>query len=165
MTPAWTFTRVSWRGAVLNPLFVRQGLGGSVMGPGGNPGGGPMMQGPGGPGMTGGHGGYMGQPGYAEPNKGYVNQGMYNRQGGGYAGGPGGYPGRWVSSWFPFLPPLSVTQVRFVSMSFIRSERPSEQIQLLSWSGQRCHMTSHDFLFLTRKTHLLLSHQRSKDCY
>lgn len=66
------------------------------MGPGANPGGGPMMQGPGGPGMTGGPGGYMGQQGYAEPSKGYMNQGMYGRTSGGYAGGPGGYTGRWV---------------------------------------------------------------------
>lgn len=67
------------------------------MGPGANPGGGPMMQGPGGPGMAGGPGGYMGQQGYGEPSKGYINQGMYGRTTGGYAGGPGGYTGRWVS--------------------------------------------------------------------
>lgn len=73
------------------------------MGPGSNQGGGPMMQGPGGPGMSGGHGGYMGQPGYAEPNKGYVNPGMYNRPAGGYAGGPGGYPGRWGLVLVTFL--------------------------------------------------------------
>lgn len=66
------------------------------MGPGANPGGGPMMQGPGGPGMAGGPGGYMGQQGYGEPGKGYMNQGMYGRTTGGYAGGPGGYTGRWV---------------------------------------------------------------------
>lgn len=66
------------------------------MGPGANPGGGPMMQGPGGPGMAGGPGGYMGQQGYGEPSKGYMNQGMYGRTTGGYAGGPGGYTGRWV---------------------------------------------------------------------
>lgn len=67
------------------------------MGPGANPGGGPMMQGPGGPGMAGGPGGYMGQQGYGEPSKGYLNQGMYGRTSGGYAGGPGGYTGRCVS--------------------------------------------------------------------
>lgn len=66
------------------------------MGPGANPGGGPMMQGPGAPGMAGGPGGYMGQQGYGEPNKGYINQGMYTRTSGGYPGGPGGYAGRWV---------------------------------------------------------------------
>uniref|UniRef100_A0A672YFU1 Zinc finger, MIZ-type containing 2 n=1 Tax=Sphaeramia orbicularis TaxID=375764 RepID=A0A672YFU1_9TELE len=70
-----------------------QGLGGGVMGPGANPAGGPMMQGPGGPGMGGGPGGYMGQQGYGEPSKGYMNQGMYSRTTGGYAGGPGGYAG------------------------------------------------------------------------
>lgn len=67
------------------------------MGPGANAGGGPMMQGPGGPGMAGGPpGGYIAQQGFGEPSKGYVNQGMYNRTSGGYAGGPGGYTGRWV---------------------------------------------------------------------
>lgn len=55
-----------------------------------------MMQGPGGPGMAAGPGGYMGQQGYGEPSKGYMNQGMYGRTSGGYAGGPGGYTGRWV---------------------------------------------------------------------
>lgn len=63
------------------------------MGPGTNPGGGPMMQGSG---MGAGPGGYMGQQGYGEPNKGYINQGMYGRATGGYSGGPGGYGGRWV---------------------------------------------------------------------
>lgn len=66
------------------------------MGHGANPGGGPMMQGHGGPGMSGGHGGYMGQQGYGEPGKGYMNQGMYGRTSGSYAGGPGAYTGRWV---------------------------------------------------------------------
>lgn len=69
------------------------------MGPGANPGGGPMMQGPGGPGMASGPGGYMGQQAYGEPSKGYMNQGMYGRAGGGYAGGPGGYTGRCVFSF------------------------------------------------------------------
>lgn len=82
------------------------------MGPGANPGGGPMMQGPGGPGMAGGHGGYMGQQGYGEPNKGYMNQGMYGRTTGGYAGGPGGYTGRWVFA-FILLPATTVTLLLF----------------------------------------------------
>lgn len=78
-------------------VSVLQGLGGGVMGPGATAGGGPMMQGPGGPGMAGGApGGYIAQQGFGEPSKGYVNQGMYNRTSGGYAGGPGGYTGRWV---------------------------------------------------------------------
>lgn len=78
-------------------VSVLQGLGGGVMGPGATAGGGPMMQGPGGPGMAGGPpGGYIAQQGFGEPSKGYVNQGMYNRTSGGYAGGPGGYTGRWV---------------------------------------------------------------------
>lgn len=68
------------------------------MGPGANPGGGPMMQGPGGSGMAGGPGGYMGQQGYGEPSKDYMTQGMYGRTGGAYTGGPGGYTGRWVSA-------------------------------------------------------------------
>lgn len=82
---------------------VCQGLGGGVMGPGANPGGGPMMQGPGAPGMAGGPGGYMGQQGYGEPNKGYMNQGMYTRTTGGYPGGPGGYAGRWVFLFYSVL--------------------------------------------------------------
>lgn len=73
------------------------------MGPGANPGGGPMMQGPGAPGMAGGPGGYMGQQGYGEPNKGYMNQGMYTRTTGGYPGGPGGYAGRWVFLFYSVL--------------------------------------------------------------
>lgn len=85
------------------------------MGPGANPGGGPMMQGPGGPGMAGGPGGYMGQQGYGEPSKGYMNQGMYGRTSGGYAGGPGGYTGRWVSHPHTFqqLPPCIVPVLSF----------------------------------------------------
>ncbi|XP_060928183.1 zinc finger MIZ domain-containing protein 2-like isoform X2 [Limanda limanda] len=75
-----------------------QGHGGGGMGPGANQGGGPMMQGPGGPGMAGGPGGYMGQQGYGEPNKGYMNQGLYGRAPGGYSGGPGGYSGSYPSN-------------------------------------------------------------------
>lgn len=67
------------------------------MGPGASSGGGPMMAGPGGAGMSGAPpGGYLGQQGFGEPSKGYVNPGLYSRSGGGYAGGPGGYAGRWV---------------------------------------------------------------------
>ena len=61
------------------------------MGPGGNSGGGHMMGPGGGPGMGG--GGFMGQQGYPEPNKGYMQQGMYGRSQGGYPPGPG-YGGR-----------------------------------------------------------------------
>lgn len=39
----------------------------------------------------------MGQQSYGEPSKGYMNQGMYGRTSSGYAGGPGGYTGRWVA--------------------------------------------------------------------
>ncbi|XP_017281257.1 zinc finger MIZ domain-containing protein 2 [Kryptolebias marmoratus] len=92
--PTGSLSVVTTVWGVTNPS-ASQGLGGGVMGPGSNPGGGPMMQGPGGPGMAGGAGGYMGQPGYGEPSKGYMNQGMYGRTSGGYAGGPGGYTGRW----------------------------------------------------------------------
>uniref|UniRef100_A0A3Q0R6E3 Zinc finger MIZ-type containing 2 n=1 Tax=Amphilophus citrinellus TaxID=61819 RepID=A0A3Q0R6E3_AMPCI len=90
--PTGSLSVVTTVWGVTNPS-ASQGLGGGVMGPGANPGGGPMMQGPGGPGMAGGPGGYMGQQGYGEPSKGYMNQGMYGRTGGGYAGGPGGYTG------------------------------------------------------------------------
>ncbi|XP_035513992.1 zinc finger MIZ domain-containing protein 2-like [Morone saxatilis] len=93
--PTGSLSVVTTVWGVTNPS-ASQGLGGGGMGPGGNPGGGPMMQGPGGPGMAGGPGGYMGQQGYGEPSKGYMNQGMYGRTTGGYAGGPGGYTGRWV---------------------------------------------------------------------
>ncbi|MEQ2314240.1 hypothetical protein AMECASPLE_010142 [Ameca splendens] len=88
--PTGSLSVVTTVWGVTNPS-ASQGLGGGGMGHGGTPG--PMMQGHGGPGMSGGHGGYMGQPGYAEPGKGYMNQGMYGRTSGGYAGGPGGYTG------------------------------------------------------------------------
>lgn len=59
------------------------------MGPGGNSGGGNMM-----PGHSPGMGQqFMGQQGYPEPNKGYMQQGMYGRGNGGYPAGPG-YVGR-----------------------------------------------------------------------
>lgn len=90
--PTGSLSVVTTVWGVTNPS-ASQGLGGGVMGPGSNPGGGPMMQGPAGPGMAGGPGGYMGQQGYGEPTKGYMNQGMYGRPTGGYAGGPGGYTG------------------------------------------------------------------------
>uniref|UniRef100_A0A3Q3X8Q5 SP-RING-type domain-containing protein n=1 Tax=Mola mola TaxID=94237 RepID=A0A3Q3X8Q5_MOLML len=93
--PTGSLSVVTTVWGVTNPS-ASQGLGGGVMGPGANPGGGPMMQGPGGPGMAGGPGGYMGQQGYGEPSKGYVSQGLYGRTPGGYAGGPGGFTGRWV---------------------------------------------------------------------
>ncbi|KAM7390963.1 hypothetical protein PAMP_021686 [Pampus punctatissimus] len=95
--PTGSLSVVTTVWGVTNPS-ASQGLGGGVMGPGANPGGGPMMQGPGGPGMAGGPGGYMGQQGYGEPSKGYLNQGMYGRATGGYAGGPGGYAGSYPSN-------------------------------------------------------------------
>uniref|UniRef100_A0A1A8L3B4 SP-RING-type domain-containing protein n=2 Tax=Nothobranchius TaxID=28779 RepID=A0A1A8L3B4_9TELE len=95
--PTGSLSVVTTVWGVTNPSGS-QGLGGGVMGPGTNPGGGPMMQGPGGPGMAGGPGGYMGQPGYGEPSKGYINQGMYSRSSGGYGGGPGGYSGSYPSN-------------------------------------------------------------------
>ncbi|XP_061527244.1 zinc finger MIZ domain-containing protein 2-like isoform X4 [Phycodurus eques] len=74
---------------VTNPSAT-QGLGGGVMGPGGNPAGAPVMQGPGGPSVA---GGYVGEQSYGEPNKAYLNQGVYGRPSGGYVGGyPGSYP-------------------------------------------------------------------------
>uniref|UniRef100_A0A1A7YW67 SP-RING-type domain-containing protein n=1 Tax=Iconisemion striatum TaxID=60296 RepID=A0A1A7YW67_9TELE len=95
--PTGSLSVVTTVWGVTNPSGS-QGLGGGVMGPGTNPGGGPMMQGPGGPGMAAGPGGYMGQPGYGEPSKGYINQGMYGRTSGGYGGGPGGYSGSYPSN-------------------------------------------------------------------
>ncbi|XP_029365499.1 zinc finger MIZ domain-containing protein 2-like isoform X4 [Echeneis naucrates] len=95
--PTGSLSVVTTVWGLTNPS-ASQGLGGGVMGPGANPGGGPMMQGPGGPSMAGGPGGYMGQQGYGEPGKGYVNQGMYSRTPGGYAGGPGGYTGSYPSN-------------------------------------------------------------------
>uniref|UniRef100_H3CJZ8 Zinc finger MIZ-type containing 2 n=1 Tax=Tetraodon nigroviridis TaxID=99883 RepID=H3CJZ8_TETNG len=99
--PAGSVSVVTTVWGVTNPS-ASQGPGGGVMGPGASTGGGPMMPGPGGPGMTGGPpGGYMGPQGFGEPSKGYVSQGMYPRASGGYAGGPGGYSGRWVPSHPP----------------------------------------------------------------
>ncbi|KAM9744010.1 LOW QUALITY PROTEIN: zinc finger MIZ domain-containing protein 2-like [Menidia menidia] len=95
--PTGSLSVVTTVWGVTNPSGS-QGLGGGGMGPGANPGGGHMMQGPGGPGMAGGPGGYMGQPGYGEPSKGYMNPGMYGRTSGGYGGGPGGYPGSYPSN-------------------------------------------------------------------
>ncbi|XP_077418126.1 zinc finger MIZ domain-containing protein 2-like isoform X3 [Vanacampus margaritifer] len=78
---------------VTNPS-ASQGPGGGAMGPGANPTGAHGMQVPGGPpSMAGGPGGYVGQQSYGELNKAYMNQGPYGRAGGGYVGGPGGYPG------------------------------------------------------------------------
>lgn len=92
--PAGSLSVVTTVWGVTNPS-ASQGLGGGGMGPGTNPGGGPMMQGSG---MGAGPGGYMGQQGYGEPNKGYINQGMYGRATGGYSGGPGGYGGSYPSN-------------------------------------------------------------------
>lgn len=60
------------------------------MGPGGNSAGGHMMPGNS-PGMNSPQ--FMGQQGYPEPNKGYMQQGMYGRPSGGYPAGPA-YGGR-----------------------------------------------------------------------
>ncbi|XP_054630586.1 zinc finger MIZ domain-containing protein 2-like isoform X2 [Dunckerocampus dactyliophorus] len=90
--PTGSLSVVTTVWGVTNPS-ASQGLGGGVMGPGANPAGGPMMQGPGGPGMVGGPGGYMGQQSYGEPTKAYLNQGVYGRPSGGYVGGPGAYGG------------------------------------------------------------------------
>ncbi|XP_056139307.1 zinc finger MIZ domain-containing protein 2 isoform X2 [Lampris incognitus] len=95
--PTGSLSVVTTVWGVTNPS-ASQGLGGGVMGPGANPGGGPMLQGPGGAGMGPGPGGYMGQQGYPEPNKGYLGQGMYGRPSGGYPGGPPGYGGSYPSS-------------------------------------------------------------------
>ncbi|GAA6107717.1 zinc finger MIZ domain-containing protein 2 isoform X2 [Tachysurus ichikawai] len=65
---------------------------GAPMGPGGNSAGGHMMPGNS-PGMNSPQ--FMGQQGYPEPNKGYMQQGMYGRPSGGYPTGPaygGSYP-------------------------------------------------------------------------
>ncbi|XP_051924876.1 zinc finger MIZ domain-containing protein 2-like [Hippocampus zosterae] len=77
---------------VTNPS-ASQGLGGGSMGPGANPAGAPVMHGPGGPSMAGAPESYVGQQSYGELNKAYPNQVTYGRPGGGYMGGPGGYPG------------------------------------------------------------------------
>nr|XP_061835986.1 zinc finger MIZ domain-containing protein 2-like [Nerophis lumbriciformis]XP_061835987.1 zinc finger MIZ domain-containing protein 2-like [Nerophis lumbriciformis] len=95
--PTGSLSVVTTVWGVTNPS-ASQGLGGGVMGPGANPAGGPMMQGPGGPGMAGGPGGYMGQQSYGEPTKAYLNQGVYGRPSGGYVGGPGGYAGSYPSN-------------------------------------------------------------------
>lgn len=104
-----------------------------------------MMQGPGGPGMTGAPpGGYIGQQGFGEPNKGYVNQGMYNRTGGGYAGGPGGYAGRWVLAFICFHPDEhQESSNSFVIGPLITSPRPPS-VALCDWlKRQRSHTKSH----------------------
>uniref|UniRef100_A0AAR2JJA8 SP-RING-type domain-containing protein n=1 Tax=Pygocentrus nattereri TaxID=42514 RepID=A0AAR2JJA8_PYGNA len=65
---------------------------GAPMGPGGNSAGGHMLPGSS-PGMNSPQ--FMGQQGYPEPNKGYMQQGMYGRPSGGYPTGPaygGSYP-------------------------------------------------------------------------
>ncbi|XP_029017705.1 zinc finger MIZ domain-containing protein 2-like [Betta splendens] len=95
--PTGSLSVVTTVWGVTNPS-ASQGLGGGVLGPGANPGGGPMMQGPGGPSMASGPGGYMGQQGYGEAAKGYMNQGMYGRSSGGYGAGPAGYTGSFPSN-------------------------------------------------------------------
>uniref|UniRef100_A0AAY4CXS7 SP-RING-type domain-containing protein n=1 Tax=Denticeps clupeoides TaxID=299321 RepID=A0AAY4CXS7_9TELE len=66
---------------------------GTPVGPGGNQTGGSIMP-SGGPGMNSAQ--FMGQQGCPDPNKGYMQQGVYGRPGGGYPTGPGfggSYPG------------------------------------------------------------------------
>ncbi|XP_021462414.1 zinc finger MIZ domain-containing protein 2 [Oncorhynchus mykiss] len=82
--PAGSLSVVTTVWGVTNPS-PSQVLGGNPMGPGGNSGGGNMM-----PGHSPGMGQqFMGQQGYPEPNKGYMQQGMYGRGNGGYPTGPG----------------------------------------------------------------------------
>ncbi|KAG9332037.1 hypothetical protein JZ751_016224, partial [Albula glossodonta] len=67
---------------------------GAPMGPGGNSAGSPML-----PGSSAGMNSpqFMGQQGYPEPSKGYMQQGLYGRPGGGYPAGPG-YGGSYPTS-------------------------------------------------------------------
>ncbi|KAJ8379264.1 hypothetical protein SKAU_G00000420 [Synaphobranchus kaupii] len=82
--PAGSLSVVTTVWGVTNPS-PSQVLG-APMGPGGNSAGSHMMPGSS-PGMNSPQ--FMGQQGYPEPNKGYMQQGLYGRQGGGYPTGPG----------------------------------------------------------------------------
>ncbi|KAI1900923.1 hypothetical protein AGOR_G00054830 [Albula goreensis] len=82
--PAGSLSVVTTVWGVTNPS-PNQVLG-APMGPGGNSAGGHMMPGSS-PGMNSPQ--FMGQQGYPEPNKGYMQQGLYGRPGGGYPAGPG----------------------------------------------------------------------------
>ncbi|XP_015221294.1 zinc finger MIZ domain-containing protein 2 isoform X2 [Lepisosteus oculatus] len=90
--PAGSLSVVTTVWGVTNPS-PSQVLG-NPMGPGGNSAGGHMMPGSS-PGMSSPQ--FMGQQGYPEPSKGYMQQGLYGRPGGGYPGGPG-YGGSYPSS-------------------------------------------------------------------
>ncbi|XP_036382635.1 zinc finger MIZ domain-containing protein 2-like [Megalops cyprinoides] len=82
--PAGSLSVVTTVWGVTNPS-PSQVLG-APMGPGGNSAGSHMMPGNS-PGMNSPQ--FMGQQGYPEPNKGYMQQGLYGRPGGGYPAGPG----------------------------------------------------------------------------
>uniref|UniRef100_A0AAY4AQN8 SP-RING-type domain-containing protein n=1 Tax=Denticeps clupeoides TaxID=299321 RepID=A0AAY4AQN8_9TELE len=82
--PAGSLSVVTTVWGVTNPSPSQ--VFGAPMGPGGNSAGGHMMPGNS-PGMNSPQ--FMGQQGYTEPNKGYMQQGMYGRPGGGYPAGPG----------------------------------------------------------------------------
>ena len=75
---------------MLNPPSLPSQVFGAPMGPGGNSAGSHMMPGNS-PGMNSPQ--FMSQQGYPEPNKAYMQSGMYGRPSGAYQGGPG-YGGR-----------------------------------------------------------------------
>uniref|UniRef100_A0A8C1T6P9 Zinc finger, MIZ-type containing 2 n=1 Tax=Cyprinus carpio TaxID=7962 RepID=A0A8C1T6P9_CYPCA len=82
--PAGSLSVVTTVWGVTNPSHSQ--VFGAPMGPGGNSAGGHMMPGNS-PGMNSPQ--FMSQQGYPEPNKGYMQQGMYGRPSGGYPAGPG----------------------------------------------------------------------------
>uniref|UniRef100_A0A673KP45 SP-RING-type domain-containing protein n=1 Tax=Sinocyclocheilus rhinocerous TaxID=307959 RepID=A0A673KP45_9TELE len=82
--PAGSLSVVTTVWGVTNPSPSQ--VFGTPMGPGGNSAGGHMMPGNS-PGMNSPQ--FMSQQGYPEPNKGFMQQGMYGRPSGGYPAGPG----------------------------------------------------------------------------
>uniref|UniRef100_A0A8C2BLV4 Zinc finger, MIZ-type containing 2 n=2 Tax=Cyprinus carpio TaxID=7962 RepID=A0A8C2BLV4_CYPCA len=82
--PAGSLSVVTTVWGVTNPSPSQ--VFGAPMGPGGNSAGGHMMPGNS-PGMNSPQ--FMSQQGYPEPNKGFMQQGMYGRPSGGYPSGPG----------------------------------------------------------------------------
>lgn len=82
--PAGSLSVVTTVWGVTNPSASQ--VFGAPMGPGGNSAGGHMMPGSS-PGMNSPQ--FMSQQGYPEPNKTYMQQGMYGRPSGGYPAGPG----------------------------------------------------------------------------
>uniref|UniRef100_A0A673N0X6 Zinc finger MIZ domain-containing protein 2-like n=1 Tax=Sinocyclocheilus rhinocerous TaxID=307959 RepID=A0A673N0X6_9TELE len=82
--PAGSLSVVTTVWGVTNPSPSQ--VFGAPMGPGGNSAGGHMMPGNS-PGMNSPQ--FMSQQGYPEPNKGFMQQGMYGRPSGGYPAGPG----------------------------------------------------------------------------